>query len=296
MSWDDYDVFCYVIEHGGFSKAARAMDRPKSTVSAAVERLEAALGARLLERTTRHVRPTEAGETLHHGIGPVFAALREAHTDALAQGDTVAGTLRIASSHVFAAHHLGPVAFDLMTRYPKLKVCIEVVNEAINPLDRHFDVAFAILDSALPASSLVVRRMFSFDRGVYASPAFLQRHRDPVKPQDLAALPLVCGTNETEWTFTALDGTTETVPTHAPRLRSGNVDVRTQAAMAGLGVARIASFCCESAVRAGQLTRLLPGHRMEPLRVYALLPSKRLMPAKVRMFLDALGVRASVTA
>ena len=79
--------------------------------SAAVERLEAALGARLLERTTRQVRPTEAGETLHHGIGPLFTAPREAHTDALAQGDTVAGTLRIASSHAFGAQHLGPVAF-----------------------------------------------------------------------------------------------------------------------------------------------------------------------------------------
>ena len=173
-----------------------------------------------------------------------------------------------------------------------------MVNEAINPLDRSFDIdiAFSILDSALPPSSLVLRRMFSFERGVYASPAFLQPHRHPVMPQDLAALPLVFGSNETEWTFTALDGTTEAVPTHAPRLRSGNVDVRTQAAMVGLGVARIASFCCEAAVHAGQLKRLLLGHGTEPLRVYALLPSERLMPAKIRMFLDALGVRSSVSA
>ncbi len=116
MNWDDYDVFCRVIEHGGFTAAARAMDRPKSTVSASVARLEAELRARLMERTTRQVRLTEAGETLYHGIGPLFAGLREARADALAQGETVAGTLRIASPYEFGAHHLGPVACALMAR------------------------------------------------------------------------------------------------------------------------------------------------------------------------------------
>ncbi len=203
MNWDDYDVFCRVIEHGGFTAAARAMDRPKSTVSASVARLEAELRARLMERTTRQVRLTEAGETLYQGIGPLFAGLREARADALAQGETVAGTLRVASPYEFGAHHLGPVACALMARYPQLKVRIDVEHEAINPLERRYDIAFAMLDAGLPASSMVQRRMFSLERGVFASPELLERHGEPATPQELAALPLLCGLADTKWTFTA---------------------------------------------------------------------------------------------
>ncbi len=294
MNWDDYDVFCRVIEHGGFTAAARAMDRPKSTVSASVARLEAELRARLMERTTRQMRLTEAGETLYHGIGPLFAGLREARADALAQGETVAGTLRIASPYEFGAHHLGPVACSLMARYPQLKVRIDVEHDAINPLDRRYDIAFAMLDAGLPASSMVQRRMFSLERGVFASPELLERHGEPATPQELAALPLLCGLADTKWTFTAAGGATSTVPTPLPRLNSGNADVRLQAAVAGLGVARITATFCAQAVREGRLRRLLPDYTCAPLRVYALLPGRRLMPAKVRMLLDALSQQAGV--
>ena len=292
MNWDDYDVFCHVIEHGGFSAAARAMDRPKSTVSAAIGRLETALGTRLLERTTRQVRLTEPGETLYQGIGALFTGLREARTDALAQGEVVAGTLRIAAPYEFGAHHLGSVACSLMARYPQLKVRIDVEHHAINPLERRYDIAFAMLDAGLPASSVVQRRMFTLERGVYASPELLQRCGEPAQPQDLAALPLLCGSADTRWSFTAADGSTQAVPTPISRLNSGNADVRLQAACAGLGVARITATFCAQAVRAGKLRRLLRDYTCAPLRVYALLPAKRLMPAKVRLFMDALGEQA----
>ena len=296
MNWDDYDVFCHVIEQAGFSAAARAMERPKSTVSAAVARLEVQLGVRLLERTTRQVHLTDAGEALYHGIGPLFAGLREAHADALAQGATVAGTLRVAAPYEFGAHHLGPVVCDLMARYPRLKVRIEVEHEAVNPIERRYDIAFAMLESVLPGSTLVQRRMFTLERGVYAAPELLKRLGEPKQPQALAELPLLCGAADTRWTFTAADGSSESIATTAPRLRSGNADVRLQAAIAGLGVARITATFCEEAVRAGRLRRLLPAFACAPLRVYALLPAKRLMPAKVRMFLDALGQQAGVAA
>ena len=296
MNWDDYDVFCHVIEQAGFSAAARAMDRPKSTVSAAIARLEEELGVRLLERTTRQVRATDAGAALYRGVGSLFAGLREARADALAQGETIAGTLRIAAPYEFGAHHLGPVACELMERYPRLKVRIDVEHEAINPLERRYDIAFAMLESVLPGSSLVQRRMFSLERGVYAAPALLKRQGAPKTPQALADLPLLCGAADTRWTFTGPDGSSESIAVPAPRLHSGNADVRLQAAIAGLGVARITATFCEEAVRAGRVCRLLPGFACAPLRVYALLPAKRLMPAKVRMFLDALGRQAGVAA
>ena len=294
MNWDDYDVFCHVIEHGGFSAAARALDRPKSTVSAAVVRLEAELGSRLLERTTRQVRLTETGESLFHSIGALFTSLREARFDALAQGEVVAGTLRIAAPYEFGAHHLGPVACSLMGSHPLLKVRVDVEHGAINPLDRRYDIAFAMLEVGLPASSVIQRRMFTLERGVFASPELAQRLGEPREPQALASWPLLCGSSDTQWAFTGADGHVETLLTPSSRLNSGNADMRLQAAIAGLGVARITATFCEQAVRTGRLTRLLPDYTCAPLRVYALLPGRRLVPAKVRLFLDALGAQAGV--
>ncbi len=294
MNWDDYDVFCHVIENGGFSAAARALNRPKSTVSAAIVRLETELGSRLLERTTRQVRLTETGESLHHSIGPLFTGLREARVDALAQGQAVAGTLRIAAPYEFGSHHLGPVACSLMSSHPLLKVQVDVEHGAINPLDRRYDIAFAMLEVGLPASSLIQRRMFTLDRGVFASPELVQRLGEPREPQALATWPLLCGSSDAQWTFTAANGQVETLPTPSSRLNSGNADMRLQAAIAGLGVARITATFCEQAVRAGRLQRLLPDYTCAPLRVYALLPGRRLVPAKVRLLLDALGAQAGV--
>lgn len=294
MNWDDYDVFCHVIEHGGFSAAARAMDRPKSTVSAAIGRLEAELGSRLLERTTRQVRLTETGETLFHSIGTLFAGLREARIEALAQGGIVAGTLRVAAPYEFGAHHLGPVVCGMLASHPQLKVRVDVEHGSVNPLDRRYDIVFAMLDAGLPASSLIQRRMFSLERGVFAAPALVRRLGVPSTPQDLTAWPLLCGYADTQWSFTAEDGSVDVLPTPSSRLNSGNADMRLQAAIAGLGVARITATFCERAVREGRLQQLLPAYTCAPLRVYALLPARRLMQAKVRLFLDALGEQAGI--
>jgi DNA-binding transcriptional LysR family regulator len=179
-----------------------------------------------------------------------------------------------------------------MARYPQLKVQIDVEHGAINPLEQRYDIAFAMLDAGLPASSLVVRRMFSLERGLYASPELLRLHGEPACPQDLAAMPLLCAAADSEWTFTGPDGVIESLRTPSARLNSSNADLRLQAAQAGLGVARITATFCAEGLRSGRLVRLLPQYVCAPLRVYALLPGKRLMPAKVRMFLDALGEQA----
>jgi DNA-binding transcriptional LysR family regulator len=288
MNWDDCDVFCHVIEHHGFTAAARAMERPKSSVSAAVSRVEDALGTRLLERTTRHIRLTEAGQALYDSMGALFSGLHEARSDALAQGKVVAGTLRICGPHEFCTYQLGPVACVMMMRYPQLKIRVEVEDDTINPLEHRYDIAFSRLDGAKASDSLVQRRVIAIDMALFASPELLQRCGEPSNLQDLAQLPLVCSARESEWTFEAVDGSSERMALVAPRLISSNSDVRRQAAIAGVGVARLPSFFGDAAVRARQLRRILTHCVCTPLRVYSLLPAKRLMPAKVRLFLDEL--------
>lgn len=287
-NWDDYDLFCHVVQHGNFSAAARALDRPKSSLSAAVIRLETALQARLLERTTRKLRMTEAGEALFHGMGPLFAALREAHRAAIEQRQGVSGTLRIASPYEFGAEHLAQAVCAMMHRYRQLHVELDVHHASINPLDQGYDLAFAMLETSLPASTIVVRRMVSLERKLYAAPELLHLHRFPRTLRQLAQMPLLVGLDDTEWRFKAPDGSAERIPIQSPRLVSANADVRLQAAIAGLGVLRVTHTFAISAISAGLLQPLLPDYSCDPLRVYALLPAKRLMPEKVRVFLDIL--------
>jgi len=294
VHWDDYDTFCHVVEHGGFSAAARALERPKSSISASVIRLEELLHARLLERTTRRLRLTETGEAVYHGIGPLFASLRDAHGEAVAQRRGVVGTLRIASPYEFGANHVAPVATAMMRAYPDLQVVLDVEHTWVNPQEQRYDIAFAMLQTDLPASTIVVRRVFSLERGVFAAPELLARHPEVRTPADLARLPLLTGSGDTEWLFKSASGVIERVAVDRPRMCSANADVRLQAALAGLGVARITSSFCAAQVRKGHLRSLLAHHSCEPLRVYALLPAKRLMPEKVRVFLEALGQRETV--
>ena len=293
MDWDDFDIFCHVIDHGSFTAAARALSRPKSSVSAAVSRLETSLNARLIERTTRRLRLTEAGESLYRKMSPVFGHLRDVVGDAMAKGAMVSGTLRIAAPYEFGAHHLGAVACAMLADYPDLEIDIDVEYAPVNLFDQRYDIVFTMVDKELPSTTAVARRMFSLERGVFASPEFLAVRPEPATPQALADMPLLASSSDTEWMFADAAGADFSIPVAAPRLRSSNAGIRLQAALAGLGVARITATYCEPSVRAGKLTPLLTGFACAPLRVYALLPARRLMPAKVRVFLDTLEAMAS---
>lgn len=288
MNWDDFDAFCQVVDHGGFTAASRSLDRPKSSLSASVARLEEQLGTRLLERTTRKLRLTDAGESLYRDMSRPFAQLRELAVDAMAKGSRVQGTLRIAAPYEFGAHHLASVACRTMTLHPALKVQIDVEHARVALFERHYDIVFSAIEHGFAPSTVVTRRVYSLERGLFAAPAFLARHPAPATPEDLQSLPLLAGSDDTSWSFAGPDGTTAGVEVRNPPLRSGNAEVRLQAAIAGLGIARITATFCAPAVTRGLLVPLLADWRCAPLRIYALLPGRRLVPSKVRMFLEAL--------
>lgn len=288
MNWDDFDAFCQVVDHGGFSAAARALERPKSSLSASVARLETELGTRLLERTTRQLRLTDAGESLYRDISRPFAQLRESAVDAMAQGQAVQGTLRVAAPYEFGAHHLAAVACTLMQAHPALKVQVDVEHARVPLFERHYDLVFSALESTAAPATVVTRRVYSLERGLFAAPALLAGREAPSHPEDLDELPLLAGSEDQRWAFTGPGDVAAEVEVRNPRLRSGNAGIRLQAAVAGLGVARITATFCAEAVAKGLLVPLLPQWTPEPLKIHALLPGRRLVPAKVRVFLDLL--------
>ena len=288
MNWDDFDAFCQVVEHGGFTAAARALDRPKSSLSASVTRLEEQLGTRLLERTTRSLRLTESGESLYRDISKPFSQLRELAVDAVAKGAQVQGTLRIAAPYEFGAHHLAGVACKIMVAHPQLKLHIDVEHSRVPIFERHYDIVFSPIEHSFAPASIVTRKVFSLERSLFASPQLLTQFPELAVPEDLQALPLLAGAEDADWEFTSPEGEAAKVEVRNPRMRSGNAGVRLEAALAGLGVARITATFCAAAVQEGKLIQLLPTWHCAPLRMYALLPGRRLMPAKVRAFMDAL--------
>ena len=287
MDWNDVEAFCCVIERGGFTAAAKAMSRPKSSVSASVSRLETEIGARLLQRTTRRVKPTEAGESLYQDTAATFQRLREIRVDAMARGKAVAGTLRIAAPYEFGAHHLGAVACSMLQRYPELRVDFDVDYGRVDPLDRRYDIVFSMFEEE-PDSARVVRRSYPIPRGLFAAPALLERFRSLRRPEDLTDLPAIASSVDAEWPFTGADGVEHKVPVRA-RMRSVNADVRRRATVEGLGISRIVRTFCATEVAEKKLVEVLPEYACAPLVFHALLPGRRLMPPKVRIFLDTLA-------
>lgn len=292
MEWRDWELFCEVVEHGGFSAAARVLGHPKSTLSAAVQRLESNLGLRLIERTTRHLRLTDAGETIYQRVRPLFIALHDTRSEALAMSNAIAGTLRIKSPYEFGAHHAGPVACELMSHYPDLVIRIDVEHDIVSPVAENYDIVFAMLEAPLPSAGIVIRRVFTLERGLFAAPALLEMFGEPRTPEDLAALPLLAGPNDASWALTTSAGATEHVAVQKARLVSSNAHIRLQAALAGHGVLRVTASYTRAAVAAGLLRRILPDYSCEPLSVHALLPARQFVPGKVRCFLDALEAHA----
>jgi DNA-binding transcriptional LysR family regulator len=288
MHWEDFDAFCQVVDHGGFTAAARATDRPKSSLSASVTRLEAQIGARLLERTTRQLRLTDEGEALYREISKPLAQLREFATEAVSKSTQVQGTLRVAAPYEFGAHHLASVSCAVMKAHPELKVHVDVEHARVALFERHYDIVFSAIEHSFAPATVVTRRVYSLERGLYAAPELLREHPALKSPLDLNDLPLLAGNDESLWCFHDPDGEPVEVDMRTPRMRSGNASLRLASAKAGLGVARITATFCAQAVARGELVRLLPDWTCEPLRIYALLPGRRLVPSKVRVFLDAL--------
>ena len=288
MHWEDFDAFCQVVDHGGFTAAARATDRPKSSLSASVTRLESQIGARLLERTTRSLRLTDEGEALYREISKPLSQLREFATEAISKSTQVQGTLRVAAPYEFGAHHLASVSCAVMKAHPELKVHVDVEHARVPLFERQYDIVFSAIEHSFAPSTAVMRRVYSLQRGIFAAPELARAHPGLKSPRDLHALPLLAGNEDTVWNFRGPGGEPEQVDMRTPRMRSGNASLRLASATEGLGVARITATFCEQAVARGALVRLLPDWTCDPLRIYALLPGRRLVPSKVRVFLDAL--------
>lgn len=284
-------LFARVVEAGSFSRAAETLGLSKSAVSKQVARLETRLGARLLNRTTRQISLTEAGSAFYAGCRQMLteAEAAEAAVGHLAQAPR--GTLHVNAPMTFGQQHVAPALPEFLARYPELSVNLQLNDRTVDLVEEGFDVAVRI--GQLADSSLIARRLAPLNTAIVAAPAYLTRNGRPEHPRELqehACLLYSYLASGPVWHFRGPGGRVR-VPVTG-RLEANNGDVLLAAAKGGAGIARLPTFICGDAVRAGELERLLLDWvDTADAAVYAVYPASRQVSPKLRVFLDFLAAR-----
>lgn len=282
-------VFAAVCDAGGFAPAARRLGVSPSVVTRQIAALERRLGVRLLHRTTRFVRLTEAGERYLESAQRVLAEVDEAEERARGDRERPRGRLIVTAPVIFGRQHVTPLLRDYLAAYPDVSAELILNDRYLHLVDEGIDVAIRI--GALEDSSLVARRLGETRRVVVAAPDYLARRGRPARPQDLQkhdALFFAPFPGPREWTFyLQRDGKTrpERVALQA-RFATNSGDAAIDFAAAGHGIVCALLYQVHDHIAAGRLEVLLEAYEPPPLPIHAVYSSARLLPAKVRTFLD----------
>jgi DNA-binding transcriptional LysR family regulator len=288
----DIAIFVAVVREGSFTRAAEKLELSTSQVSKCVNRLERALGARLLHRTTRRLRPTEAGAALFENSSPALAALEEAQLAVSKLQGAPRGRLKVSSSTAFGTMQLPRVVHDLSAQYPELEIELVLEDRHVDLVREGIDVAIRITGEA-PDSGLVYRRLAPNRQVICASPAYIARRGLPRAPADLASHDCIAHSARATprvWHLTGPDGGQISVQINGRPTINSALAVR-QAALEGLGIIELNSYIVGDDIVAGRLVRLLPQYQPKALHFYAVYAERRFLAPKIRVFVDAMLAR-----
>ena len=280
-------VFASVAEEGGFAAAARRLDLSPASVTRAVTALETRLGSRLLHRTTRSVRLTEAGARYLADIRRILAELEEADRHAAGAHAEPRGRVTVSASVLFGRMKVAPVLLDLLDRYPRISVAAIFVDRVVQLLEEGVDIAVRIAE--LPDSSLSAIRVGSVRRVLCAAPAYLAARGRPRTPADLAdhdTIDFVHMTAAGEWSFEDEGRSRRVRP--QPRFLANNADSTIAAAMAGRGVTRVLSYMIAPQLAAGTLELVLEDFEPPAVPIHVVHKEAGQTSARVRAVVDGL--------
>ena len=273
------------VEAGSLSAAGRRTGMPLATVSRKISELEAHLNTRLLNRTSRRLTLTDAGRAYVAACKRILEDVGEAEHAAAGEFSAPKGALTVTAPIVFGRLHVLPVVLDFLKSYPQIDIRLTLADRVVDLLEDQVDLAVRI--GELPDSSLVALRLGAIRRIVCASPAYLARHGAPVVPDDLARHQCVSFEGMTAadaWTLGAAKA--ERTVTIRSRLAVNTAEAAVDAAIAGVGITRVFSYQAAAALRAGSLVILLPDFELAPAPVSLVHLAGRLLPLKLRAFLD----------
>jgi len=280
--------FVAVVEAGSFVGAADATGLSKAAVSRHVAELEARLGVRLLQRTTRRLSLTAEGQQFLARCRELLAAIEEAEAEVGAHRGEASGTLRINAPLSFGVLHLAPLWGRFIAAHPKVLLDITLSDRVVDVVEEGFDVAVRI--AQLPSSNLVSRQLASTRIVLCASPGYLEAHGTPAHPRELRAHRTIgysyWAGGRNEWVFDGPDGAV--AARVDPVLHANNGDTCRAAALDGQGVILQPDFIVGGDLRSGALVELMPGYRAIELGIHAVYPTRKHLPLKVRALVDFL--------
>jgi DNA-binding transcriptional LysR family regulator len=283
-------VFTAVVDAHSFAGAADKLDLSRGMATRYVAQLEAHLGVRLLNRTTRKLSLTEGGNNYYQRATQVLGMIEEAESSVAQEALVPRGTLRVASSQAFGARHLCSAITEYLRRFPEVQVDVTLNDRVVDLVEEGFDLGIRIATRVDPG--LVARQLTRARLVVCASPEYLEKHGTPESPADLSAhncLSYAYSSTQNEWRFKR-QSVVQTVSVSG-NLRGNSGDLLSSAAIDGLGVIREPSFLVYEALRSKSLVRLLADWEIDDLGVFAVYPNRKFLPPKVRRFIDFLAER-----
>lgn len=282
-------IFVRCVEDGSFSAAARALDMTPSAISKQIRRLEDRLGARLFNRTTRRISLTEVGRDFYDRCSRIMIQIEEAEEAVSSLQDQVRGTLRVTATAAFARGEVLPRINRFLSRHPELNLEFELTDRQVDLVDEGVDAAI-MLQEQVNDPSLVARKLAVNRRIIVASPEYIQRNGEPRTPEELLdhnCLTLYNVSRFNDWEFEFEDGSPRVIHVRG-NFHSNTASALYEAALAGVGLARLSTWLVAPRIRSGELVQLLPGYTQESSAYYVLFPHGRHLSRKVRAFVDFL--------
>ena len=281
-------AFVAVVDTGGFNRAANQLEASAAAVSRRISALESALGVKLLNRTTRQIDLTEAGNQFYADVVSIIESLEEAEEKLQSGRETVKGNLRVAAPLSFGVTRIAPILPQFMKQYPELKVHLQLDDRFADLVAEGIDVAIRI--GSLKDSSLVATRLASIPSACCASPDYLALHGEPGKPEDLSrhnCLQYSLLSSKEDWSFVEQNDNRRDIQISGS-LSTNNGDVLKEAAIQGLGITMAPTFIVEDALRDGRLKAILSDYYPEPFGLYAVQPSRHFTPMRINVLIDYL--------
>ncbi len=275
--------FVAVVEYGSFTKAAEHLNIPKSTLSRNIQALESNLNLRLLNRSTRKLSLTKAGETYFNSCLPMIQGLQKAQGQILDYQQDIQGQLKVTMPTEVGMSFLADILPEFMLRYPKIKLEIDFSTQNHNLIAAGFDLAIRINNQQLEDSSYIAKRIASPSLGLYASPSYLQKHRPIHKLEDL--------NEHTHILVTATKGVLK-IENQQPFLRerfqltSNSMAFNKTLSMQGMGIVLLPKILCQHEVETRALIQLLPNLAIERPIMYAIYPSRKHPSKALKTFIE----------
>ncbi|MDO5058556.1 MAG: LysR family transcriptional regulator, partial [Neisseria sp.] len=275
-------VLAAVAENGSFTAAADKLDMSKAMVTRHIALLEQWLGARLLQRTTRHVSLTAAGEQALRYCRELLALTEAAEAEIAPSDGELKGSLRLTSGVSLGVQHLSQAVAEFGRLHPKLNIHLNVGDQALNLVENGIDLAIRI--SSKPDDALIARPLAPCHSLLVAAPDYLAEYGEPERPEDLAEHRCLAHShlNRSEWTFYRQG--TPTVLTLDNALTGNDALMLLNAVLHGAGIAMLPRYLLAEPLAEGRLKTVLPDWDLPEMTVYALYPSRRQLPRAVRQF------------